>query len=206
MFALQMTSIPQPCRDSAILLVDPDPECLTCAFSLAPKFLEMIFFHMFCRDFWACASCMLTYWLEKALSSWLSHLESLTWEKITIAVIFASKFVLLDSWPACVKNLKTIFVSDSRKAWSDDFTVCCFQYREPDFVQFTVLDFGNWQLTDWQINRIRVLLYFLISLLPILKSRRYKAVSEIEPNNRDLRKWYIELRNLFGFLLSISYS
>ena len=62
-----------------------------------------------------------------------------TW-KIIVIVIFASEILLLDSYPICVKNLKIIFVNDSRKAWFDDFIVCCFQYRKPDFVQFTTLD------------------------------------------------------------------
>ena len=99
---------------------------------------------------------------------------------------------------ACVKNLKIIFVSDSGKAWSGGFTACCFQYREPDPRS------GDWQLTAWQGDRIRVLLYLLsFYSLYVLEWRRC-MLGEIGPNNRDLRRRYIGLRNLLGFLLPIS--
>ena len=97
--------------------------------------------------------------LEKALWSWSSH--SLWFEEIIVIVIFASKFVFFDSYSVCNKNLKIIFVNDSKKAWFDDFIACCFQYRESDFVQFTIFDL----MTDsWLIDRkfwIRVIFYFL---------------------------------------------
>ena len=60
--------------------------------------------------------------------------------KITVIVIFASAINSTRFIPACIKNLKIIFVNDSEKAWFDDFTVCCFQNRKSDFVQFTTPD------------------------------------------------------------------
>ena len=90
--------------------------------------------------------------LEKTLWSWFSHSKSLIW-KIIIIVTFVSNFVSFDSYSICNKNLKIIFVNDSKKTWFDDFIVCCFQYRKFDFVQFIIFDLmiDNW-LNDKKIE------------------------------------------------------
>ena len=99
-------------------------------------------------------------WFEKSLSSWFSHLNSLIW-KITVIVIFASNIILLDFYQSALKIWKPSSWMTQKKHDLMTRTVCCFQYREFDFVQLTTFD----MMTDnWLIDRkfwIRVTLYFL---------------------------------------------
>ena len=118
--------------------------------------------------------CMLTYRLEETLSSWSSHLKlfdlkkSLSSWSSHLKSYHSSRFISV-----CVKNLKIIFVNDSEKAWSDDFTVCCFQYRESDFVQFTVfvLMTDSW-LSD---RKIEFEFFFIFYSLYFLYWNRWVA-------------------------------
>ena len=78
--------------------VDLNSECFTCAFFLTSKFFEMIFFHMFCKNFWIDASVLnfasnMLIWKIIIVVTFASNL--LIWKNIII-VIFASKFVFLE--------------------------------------------------------------------------------------------------------------
>ena len=62
--------------------------------------------------------------------------------KITVIVTFASNILSFYSISSqfALKIWEYIFLSDSKKAWFDDLIARCFQYREFDFVQLTILD------------------------------------------------------------------
>ena len=165
------------------LFVDLNFECLTRVFFLTSKFLEMIkilsyalrqrfldlctLYASFLRleESLSSRSSHRICWLEEALWSWSSHSNFFDLKK-SLSSWFSHRIFFATHSQSALKIWENIFLNDSEKAWFDDFTVCCFQYRESDFVQFTVF---NLMTDSWLVDSEIWVEFFLILLLSYIR-------------------------------------
>ena len=136
-------------------------------FFLTSKFLEMIFFHMFCieiREF-VCLYVDVSIWKNIVIVIFATN--SLIW-KIIVIVIFASN-IFRNSQSICVKNLKKHFFEWFKKNMIWWFYCLLFSISKIWFRTIHNFRYDDWQLTCWQRNRNRILFEYFIFLFSYIR-------------------------------------